>query len=163
MHRSGTERFFCGSGQKWVAAHESPFLQDSFFMRGHMERKFGLRATFFLHAKKAGLTAVKIIRGLPRPPQMLPHLPEANRVGTGQRRARGFHPLAPPSGFGRHLNQRPYIKGAAAPRAWVAIKSYVFIGSHPRPGYGRSGPLPAPVLHRRGRQHGAGAAIRPLP
>ena len=95
MHRSGTERFFCGSGQKWVAAHESPFRQDSFFMRGHMERKFGLRATFFLNAKKAGLTAVKIIRGLPRPPQMLPHLPEANRVGTGQRRARGFHPLAP--------------------------------------------------------------------
>ena len=71
----------------------------------------GLRATPFLNDKKAGSNVVEIIRGLPRPSQMLPHLPEANRVGTGQRRARGFHPLAPPSGFGRHLNQRPYIKG----------------------------------------------------
>ena len=44
----------------------------------------GLMATPFLDDKKAGSNAVEIIRGLPRPSQMLPHLPEANRVGTGK-------------------------------------------------------------------------------
>ena len=76
-------------------AFDIPFSRIAFFMRGHMDRKFGLRATFFLNAKKAGLTAVKIIRGLPRPSQMLPHLPEANRVGTGKEAPR-VTPLDPP-------------------------------------------------------------------
>ena len=67
-------------------------------MRGHMERKFGLRATFFLNAKKAGLTAVKIIRGLPRPPQMPTRLPQVIQIGEVERSVRG-EPPEPPGGF----------------------------------------------------------------
>ena len=60
--------------------------------------RFGLRATPFLDNKKAGSNAVEIIRGLPRPSQMLPHLPEANRVGTGKEAPRGS-PLGTPRYF----------------------------------------------------------------
>ena len=49
----------------------------------------GLPATSFLGVEKTGSNAVEIIRGLPRPSQMLPHLPEANRVGTGKEAPRG--------------------------------------------------------------------------
>ena len=56
--------------------------------------RFGLQATPFLDNKKAGSNAVEIIRGLPRPSQMLPHLPEANRVGTGKEAPR-VTPLDP--------------------------------------------------------------------
>ena len=52
-------------------------------------------ATPCLYDKKAGSNAVEIIRGLPRPSQMLPHLPEANRVGTGKEAPR-VTPLDPP-------------------------------------------------------------------
>ena len=55
----------------------------------------GLRATPFLDNKKAGSNAVEIIRGLPRPSQMLPHLPEANRVGTGKEASGGMPPEPP--------------------------------------------------------------------
>ena len=58
----------------------------------------GLMATPFLDDKKAGSNAVEIIRGLPRPSQMLPHLPEANRVGTGKEVPRGS-PLGTPRYF----------------------------------------------------------------
>ena len=55
----------------------------------------GLMATPFLDDKKAGSNAVEIIRGLPRPSQMLPHLPEANRVGTGKEASGGMPPEPP--------------------------------------------------------------------
>ena len=55
----------------------------------------GLMATPFLDDKKAGSNAVEIIRSLPRPSQMLPHLPEANRGGPGKEAPR-VTPLDPP-------------------------------------------------------------------
>ena len=57
--------------------------------------RFDLRATPFLVDKKAGSNAVEIIRGLPRPSQMLPYLPEANRVGTGKEASGGMPPEPP--------------------------------------------------------------------
>ena len=57
-----------------------------------------LPATSFFCAEKTGSNAVEIIRGLPRPSQMLPHLPEANRVGTGKEAPRGS-PLGTPRYF----------------------------------------------------------------
>ena len=55
----------------------------------------GLPTTSFLGVEKTGSNAVEIIRSLPRPSQMLPHLPEANRVGTGKEAPR-VTPLDPP-------------------------------------------------------------------
>ena len=55
-----------------------------YFKRAHAIKHDLCFGTLFLVDKKAGSNAVEIIRGLPRPSQMLPHLPEANRVGTGK-------------------------------------------------------------------------------
>ena len=51
----------------------------------------GLMATPFLDDKKAGSNAVEIIRGLPRPSQKLPHLPEASSRNR-ERSVRGHSP-----------------------------------------------------------------------
>ena len=78
-----------GRGRAWDVL----FRRTAFFMRGQpaipVFFRSGLMATPFLDDKKAGSNAVEIIRGLPRPSQMLPHLPEANRVGTGKEAPRG--------------------------------------------------------------------------
>ena len=78
------------------------FRRTAFFMRGQpaipVFFRSGLMATPFLDDKKAGSNAVEIIRGLPRPSQMLPHLPEANRVGKGKEAPRGS-PLGTPRYF----------------------------------------------------------------
>ena len=62
----------------------SAYTMRLYFKRAHAIKHDLCFGTLFLVDKKAGSNAVEIIRGLPRPSQMLPHLPEANRVGTGK-------------------------------------------------------------------------------
>ena len=76
----------------------SAYTMRLYFKRAHAIKHDLCFGTLFLVDKKAGSNAVEIIRGLPRPSQMLPHLPEANRVGTGKEAPRGS-PLGTPRYF----------------------------------------------------------------
>ena len=57
----------------WPAGQTLPSLASLLF--AHAIKHDLCFGTLFLVDKKAGSNAVEIIRGLPRPSQMLPHLP----------------------------------------------------------------------------------------
>ena len=62
-----------------------------YFKRAHAIKHDLCFGTLFLVDKKAGSNAVEIIRGLPRPSQKLPHLPEASSRNR-ERSVRGQSP-----------------------------------------------------------------------
>ena len=63
------------SGQKDGYGDLSAYTMRLYFKRAHAIKHDLCFGTLFLVDKKAGSNAVEIIRGLPRPSQMLPHLP----------------------------------------------------------------------------------------
>ena len=69
----------------------SAYTMRLYFKRAHAIKHDLCFGTLFLVDKKAGSNAVEIIRGLPRPSQKLPHLPEASSRNR-ERSVRGHSP-----------------------------------------------------------------------